>query len=141
MFCRSFVLSTVHKISGMFNIFKITVSFNTHFCSSIHLFKNLFGFLSDEGPMLETLDYTIRIGSTPTFLYFDLYLYSAYAAHFVNFTFLKDCYGDRKLRLPNVISVVIIIESYLLLKSWEVSKTTPKESFCLYGFTLDLSTI
>ena len=40
-------------------------------------------FLSDEGPMLETLDYTIRIGSTPTFLYFDLYLYSAYAAHFV----------------------------------------------------------
>ena len=38
--------------------------------------------LSDEGPMLETLDYTIRIGSIPTFLYFDLYLYSAYAAHF-----------------------------------------------------------
>ena len=33
--------------------------------------------------MLETLDYTIRIASTPTFLYFDLYLYSAYAAHFV----------------------------------------------------------
>ena len=29
--------------------------------------------LSDEGPMLETLDYTIRIGSTPTFLCFDLY--------------------------------------------------------------------
>ena len=40
-------------------------------------------FLSDEGPMLETLDYTICIGSTPTFLYFDLYLYSAYAAHYV----------------------------------------------------------
>ena len=34
-----------------------------------------------EGPMLETLDHTIRIGSTPTFLYFDLYLHSAYAAH------------------------------------------------------------
>ena len=33
--------------------------------------------------MLETLDYNIRIGSTPTFLYFDLYLYSAYAAHYV----------------------------------------------------------
>ena len=33
-----------------------------------------FPFLSDEGPMLETLDFTIRIGSTPTFLYFDLYL-------------------------------------------------------------------
>ena len=40
---------------------------------------------SDEGPMLETLDYTIRIGSTPTILYFDLYLYSAYAAHYVYF--------------------------------------------------------
>ena len=37
----------------------------------------------NEGPTLETLDYTIRIGSTPTFLYFDLYLYSAYAAHYV----------------------------------------------------------
>ena len=47
-------------------------------------------FLSDEGPMLETLDYTIRIGSTPTFLYFDLYLYSAYAAHYVYiYIFLK----------------------------------------------------
>ena len=30
-----------------------------------------FLFLSVEGPMLETLDYTIRIGSTPTFLYFE----------------------------------------------------------------------
>ena len=27
---------------------------------------------SDEGPTLKTLDCTIRIGSTPTFLYFDL---------------------------------------------------------------------
>ena len=25
--------------------------------------------------MLETLDYTIRIGSTPTFLYFDLFIW------------------------------------------------------------------
>ena len=31
-------------------------------------------FHSDEGPMLETLDYTIRIGSIPTFLYFDLFV-------------------------------------------------------------------
>ena len=29
-------------------------------------------FLSDEGPTLETLDITIRIGSTPTFFYYDL---------------------------------------------------------------------
>ena len=33
--------------------------------------------------MLEMLDFTIHIGSTPTFLYFNLYLYSAYAAHYV----------------------------------------------------------
>ena len=37
--------------------------------------RNIKRFLSDEGPMLETLDHTIRIGSTPTFLYFDLYIY------------------------------------------------------------------
>ena len=48
---------------------------------------NSLGFLfifcfSNKGPMLETLDYTIRFGSTPTFLNFDLYLYSAYAAHY-----------------------------------------------------------
>ena len=47
--------------------------------------------LLDEGPMLETLDYAIHIGSTPTFLYFDLYLYSAYAAHYIYFIFLTDC--------------------------------------------------
>ena len=35
----------------------------------------LLRFLSDEGPMLEMLDYTIRIGSTPIFFYFDLFLY------------------------------------------------------------------
>ena len=29
-------------------------------------------FLSDKGPTLETLDFTIHISSTPTFLYFDL---------------------------------------------------------------------
>ena len=56
-------------------------------------------FLSDEGPMLETLDYTIRIGSTPTFLYFDLYLYSAYAAHYVYFIVYIHAYdhGNRTM--------------------------------------------
>ena len=44
--------------------------------------KKNFLFLSDEGPMLETLDYTIRIGGIPTLL-FDLYLFSAYTAHYV----------------------------------------------------------
>ena len=54
----------------------------------IYLSFFFFFFLSNEGPMLETLDYTIRISSTPTFLYFDLYLYSAYAAHFVYLSFV-----------------------------------------------------
>ena len=31
--------------------------------------------------MLETLDYTIRIGSIPTFLYFDMYYYSEYTGY------------------------------------------------------------
>ena len=40
-------------------------------CSAnLSFFKIYFLFLSDEEPTLETLDYTIRIGSTPTFLYF-----------------------------------------------------------------------
>ena len=39
--------------------------------------------------MLETLDHTIRIGSTPTFLYFDLYLYSAYTQHTTFILFLS----------------------------------------------------
>lgn len=33
-------------------------------------------------PNTSSLDYTIRIGSTPNFLYFDSYLYFAYAAHY-----------------------------------------------------------
>ena len=52
-------------------------------------------FLSDEGPMLETLDHTIRVGSTPTFLYFDLYLYSAYTAHYVYFNIVTYLYIRR----------------------------------------------
>ena len=42
-----------------------------------------------KGRTLQTLDHTIRIGSTPTFLYFDLYLYSAYAGHYVYFNECK----------------------------------------------------
>ena len=40
-------------------------------------------FLSDEGPSLKTLDFAFYFGTTPTFLYFDLYLNTAYAAHYV----------------------------------------------------------
>ena len=37
---------------------------------------------SGEGPTFKTLDFTFHIGSTPTFLYFDLYLNTAFAAHY-----------------------------------------------------------
>ena len=50
-----------------------------YYISELHIYI----FLSGEGPMLETLDFTIHISSTPTFSYFDLYLYSAYAAHYI----------------------------------------------------------
>ena len=46
-------------------------------------------FLSDEGPTFKTLDFAFYIGSTPTFLYFDLYLNTAYAAHYVYFSELE----------------------------------------------------
>ena len=49
------------------------VLYNLSCTESVVLHWAMFLFLSDEGPMLETLDYTIRIGSTPTFLYFVLY--------------------------------------------------------------------
>ena len=53
--------------------------------------ENKILFLSDE--VLETLDFTICFGSTgtPTFSYFDLYLYTAYAAHYVYFNFDNVC--------------------------------------------------
>ena len=43
-----------------------------------------------EGATLETLDFTIHIGSTPTFLYFDLYFNTADAAHY---TFITVAYS------------------------------------------------
>ena len=57
--------------------------------------------LSDEGrtAMLKTLDFVFYIGSTPTFLYFDLYLNTAYAAHYVYSisTFMSTEHGYRVL--------------------------------------------
>ena len=45
--------------------------------------------------MLETFDYTIHIGSTPTFSYFDLYLYSAYTLHYVYCRWPEICDSQR----------------------------------------------
>ena len=57
--------------------------------------------------MLETLDYTIRIGSIPTFLYFDLYLYSAYAAHFVYIHLYR--YASLSLYISITLSLYVCI--------------------------------
>ena len=46
-----------------------------YICVYVYMCICILLFLSDEGPMLKTLDYTTRVGSTPT-----LYLYSAHAA-------------------------------------------------------------
>ena len=47
-------------------------------------------FLFDEGPTLETLDYTIRIGSAPTFLYFDLHTYCRKIAGDLDYNFVMN---------------------------------------------------
>ena len=54
-------------------------------------------FLSDERPMLETLDYTIRIGSTTTFLYFNLIknrLFQVVMSHPALFTVDRGCHNS-----------------------------------------------
>ena len=72
----------------------------------------LYMFLSDKGPMLETLDYTIRIGSTPTFLYFDLFIYRYIIRYFLHqFTLHK---------LSSLITIVNIPNINLRISSFEV---------------------
>ena len=44
-------------------------------------------FLCDEGPTLKTLHFAFYIGGMPTLLYFDLYLNTACAEHYVYFKF------------------------------------------------------
>ena len=41
----------------------------------VHVLRdiNVVRFVREKGPTLETLDFTIRVGSTPTLFYFDLY--------------------------------------------------------------------
>ena len=57
-----------------------------HLIISFTRFFIYFLFLYDEGQTLETLDFTVCIGSTPTFSFFDSYIYSTYAAHYVYLT-------------------------------------------------------
>ena len=71
--------------------------------------------------MLETLDFTIRIGSTPTFSYFNLYLYFAATQHttFINHTMMGQgivaCKGFNRMhgvvtrQFGNVYPIIMII--------------------------------
>ena len=61
--------------------------------------------------MLETLDYTIRIGSTPTFLYFDLYKY-IYA-----YKYIYRGWPKKVAIIENMVNVV-----YLLLENRKICK-------------------
>ena len=53
---------------------ELTVPANRHlYIRSVKKEMKCILILSDKGPMLKTLDYTIRIGSTPTFLHYIIY--------------------------------------------------------------------
>ena len=77
-------------------------------------------FLSDEGATLETLDFAFYIGSTPTFLYFDLYLNTTYAAHYT-FIFL-----------------IILIILWSIIRHSEVDNA-PRDCFYGRAFCSELS--
>ena len=47
-------------------------TYKSKYKKALRIVKSNSSLLSDEGPTVETLDFTIRIGSIPTFLYFDL---------------------------------------------------------------------
>ena len=64
---------------------------------------------------LETLHFTIHIGSTPTFWYFDLYLYFAFAAHYV--------YSNLNMN-ARIQTVIDLIESEIDLNECEHFLTT-----------------
>ena len=71
----------LHLIMHYYGFSHMVGLFSVTWLSLLNKFTRIciyFQFLSHQG---STLERTIRIGSTPTFLYFDLYLYSAYAAH------------------------------------------------------------
>ena len=83
-------------------------------------FSIYFLFPSDKGPVLETLDYTFRIGSTPTFLYFDLYLHSAYAAHHVYFNY-------------SIYVVIPISEQFTIENTQSATDDGSRSGACLYS--------
>ena len=62
-FCFSHLIA-LFSVAWIFLLYKFT-----------RFLENYFMFLSDEWPTLETLYFIICIGSTPTLLYFDFFLY------------------------------------------------------------------
>ena len=62
--------------------------------------------------MLETLDYTIRFGNTPTILYFDIHLYSAYVEGPMLET-LDYILSVLAVHRPFYISIYIYIRTYV----------------------------
>ena len=63
-------------------------------CSGVARVDQLGGHqVSESNDIVLAVTYN-RIGSTPTFLYFDLYLYSAYAAYYVYFKVTIYFQGD-----------------------------------------------
>ena len=76
MFCSSLTNSAKLSIATVM-LCKFTIVYRTikTIVNLLYLHVAILSFASDEGPTLETLDFTSRISSTPTFSYFDLYLY------------------------------------------------------------------
>ena len=94
-------------------------------------------FLSDEGSTLETLDCTIRIGSTPSFLYFDLYLYSAYAARNVYFMSVLVSARSVKVRLHTAINRADFVSWCMLYTRTKVRRCIrEKMTMCFRGQTI-----
>ena len=92
-------------------------------------------FLSNEGPTREMLDFTIRIGRTPTFSYFDLYLYSAYAAPYVYFTFyISICNSPSQTAIFDVfLSIEFYPMIYLMLFRASNGMADPWNSWYLHA--------
>ena len=62
------ILCICYRLSHLIGLFSVTWISLWYKCTRFFIY---FLFLSDEGRMLETLVYTMRIGITPTILYFD----------------------------------------------------------------------
>ena len=106
-------------ISHLIRLFSVT------WLSLLYKFTRFFiyplWFLSDEEPMLETLDYTIRIGSTPTILYFDFYLYSAYTGHYVYYSFSISLFVLDILRFVWYVNNTLhTCTSYCIMSCWAI---------------------